>query len=125
MSLDISKFDDSGIKQLLKRVNGSSDKILMAGAEVQYDQIKKDIFVDEGTARDRLSIGEPHRENGELVIKIGWPKGSGVEYRAHFVEWGTVHIKPQLKITRAVKQSENAKRKAMIDVMRKEYGLHG
>ncbi|WP_157820007.1 HK97-gp10 family putative phage morphogenesis protein [Macrococcoides caseolyticum] len=113
------------MNKLLMNINGARNKVVQAGTEVQFKAIKKDIFVDTGKARDRLIIGKPHQRNGETIIKIGWPEGSKVEYRAHFVEWGTVHQKPQMKITNAVKNSMEAKKRAMNAVMRREYGLNG
>ncbi|MGK0575509.1 HK97-gp10 family putative phage morphogenesis protein [Macrococcus capreoli] len=125
MSLKTSGFDDKNLKKLIFTIKGANSKVVQAGAEVQFEAIKKDIFVDTGKARDKLVIGKPHIKNGETIIKIGWPEGSKVEYRAHFVEWGTVHQKPQLKITHAVKDSMDEKKRAMDAVMRKEYGLNG
>ncbi|KAA1039121.1 hypothetical protein ERX35_007855 [Macrococcus equipercicus] len=126
MSLEIKPFDDRKVKSLIQRIKGSEDAIIKAGAEITLAQIKKDIFVDKGTARDKVVIGKSHKnEKGETIIKIGWPEGSKVEYRVHFVEWGTVHQKPQLKITKAVKDSHEKRLNAMHTVMRKEYGLNG
>lgn len=127
MSLKITGFDqlERNLANQIRKIEGAQEHIVKAGAEVQFKQIKKDIFVDEGTARDKLIIGKPYQENGETFLKIGWPKGSGVEYRAHFVEWGTIHQRPQLKITKAMKASSEAKVAAMKRVMRKEYGLNG
>lgn len=125
MSLKTSGFDNANLNKLLMNINGARNKVIQAGAEVQFKAIKEDIFVDTGKARDRLVIGKPHQRNGETIIKIGWPEGSKVEYRAHFVEWGTVHQKPQMKITNAVKNSMETKKRAMNAVMRREYGLNG
>ncbi|MBC9873694.1 HK97-gp10 family putative phage morphogenesis protein [Macrococcoides bohemicum] len=122
MSVEITGFDEitRNLKKIAMRIEGASDKALMAGARVQHQAIKDNLTIDTGEAREKLSIGEIEIVNGEPEILIGWKSGDKVMYRAHFVEWGTVHIRPQLKITEAVKKSKNNVSKAIINVIKKE-----
>ncbi|WJP97066.1 HK97-gp10 family putative phage morphogenesis protein [Macrococcus bovicus] len=115
---------ERNIQRLIRRVEGAEERIVDAGAQVQYEHLKENLPVDKGDMQKKLIVGQPYLENGKTFINIGWPEGSNVEFRAHFPEWGTVHQKPQLKITKSVKESHDAKVKAMLAVMRKEYGLN-
>ncbi|MCH4983977.1 HK97-gp10 family putative phage morphogenesis protein [Macrococcoides goetzii] len=122
MSVETSGFDEirNNFKKIAMRIEGASDKALIAGAKVQHQAIKDNLTIDTGKSQEKLSIGDVEVVNGEPEIPIGWHRGDGVMYRAHFVEWGTVRIRPQLKITEAVKKSKDKVSKAMIEVIKKE-----
>lgn len=125
MSLDIKGMDDlnNNIKQMIRKIEGASEKVVEAGARIQYQDIKNSLFHDTGLAKREITLGKAHKEKGETVINIGWTGESKSGWRIHFVEWGTVHQSPQLKITKSIERTEKAKERAMMKIIKREYDL--
>lgn len=121
MSVEIENFDSitTSFKKLLNKLEASEEEVLMSGAKIQYEAIKKTLPVASGKAKSTITITEPRRENNETIVEIGWTEESKVAYRAHFVEWGTVRQPPQLTITKSIKSSEKAKQQAMINTLKR------
>ncbi|WP_414055194.1 HK97-gp10 family putative phage morphogenesis protein [Macrococcus equi] len=125
MSLEIEGADSisRNLLKMVRNMAGAEERIVRVGAEVDYEEIKNNLSVDSGKSKETITIGDFKRENNEGYVLIGWTEKSKVAYRVHFVEWGTVHQPPQLKITNALRMSQNKKLKAMKEEIKRSLKL--
>ncbi len=121
MSVEIEGINDisKNLLKMVRNIEGAEKRIVNAGAKVDFEEIKNNLSVDSGKSRDTLTIGEFKRDSNGGYVLIGWTEESKVAYRVHFVEWGTVHQPPQLKITNALRMSQNKKLKAMKEEIKR------
>ncbi|WP_299090347.1 hypothetical protein [uncultured Metabacillus sp.] len=101
-----------------------SDNALKQGAEVFVRELKSqfETFKDTGASIDEITISEPFWVGDVRTIKIHW-RGPKERYRIiHLNEWGTVknpNQKGKGAIARALRNAENAYRKAVSDAIRR------
>ncbi|MFC6292516.1 hypothetical protein BHU61_06750 [Macrococcus epidermidis] len=121
MSVEIEGINDisKNLLKMVRNIEGAEKRIVNAGAKVDFEEIKNNLSVGSGKSRDTLTIGEFKRDSNGGYVLIGWTEESKVAYRVHFVEWGTVHQPPQLKITNALRMSQNKKLKAMKEEIKR------
>lgn len=121
MSVEIEGMNDisKNLLKMVRNIEGAEKRIVNAGAKVDFEEIKNNLSVDSGKSRDTLTIGDFKSDSNGGYVLIGWTEESKVAYRVHFVEWGTVHQPPQLKITNALRMSQNKKLKAMKEEIKR------
>jgi hypothetical protein len=107
-----------------ERIQAISDEALRAGAEefVRELIIQFESFKDKGYSIEEITISGPITVSGVRTMKIHW-RGPHDRYRIiHLNEWGTVqNPNPDGKgaIARALRNSENAYKRAVEDAIRR------
>ena len=133
MSLDRDGYTIEGYEELVKKIDsleGEVDKdvskALKAGGEVIAKQLETNTPTGDShrllslKGNVKVSNTRKDRDTGQQFVVINYStKNPDVQWRVHFVEFGTIRQRPQLFMTKTFEQTQSKAQEAIFNELKK------